>query len=145
MHAHPPFITFTITSKVAVYAPAERADTLTCKNMYCVAMTMCLQTFALKRCVPDRCVPARGGIQDGFIVGKTTEYIFLLEMKQGYCICPLSWSVHCNFSGDGKCSERRVGVHPPPSPARANFTLMMECMPDSDSCNSVYSVDKTNS
>jgi hypothetical protein len=25
----PPFITFTITSKVAVYAPAERADTLT--------------------------------------------------------------------------------------------------------------------
>jgi hypothetical protein len=28
--AHPPsFITFTITSKVAVYAPAEWADTLT--------------------------------------------------------------------------------------------------------------------
>jgi hypothetical protein len=25
----PPFITFTITSKVAVYAPAEWADTLT--------------------------------------------------------------------------------------------------------------------
>jgi hypothetical protein len=25
----PPFITFTITSKVAVYAPAELADTLT--------------------------------------------------------------------------------------------------------------------
>ena len=31
VHAHPPppFITFTITSKVAVYAPAEWADTLT--------------------------------------------------------------------------------------------------------------------
>jgi hypothetical protein len=35
-----------------------------------------------------------------------TEYIFLLEMKQGYWICPLSWSVHCNFTGDGKCNER---------------------------------------
>ncbi len=34
----PPFITFTITSKVAMYAPAEWADTLTLfhlsKNMY---------------------------------------------------------------------------------------------------------------
>jgi hypothetical protein len=37
----PPFIIFTITSKVAVYAPAEWADTLTLfhlysKNMYSV-------------------------------------------------------------------------------------------------------------
>ncbi len=31
-------------------------------------------------------------------------------------------------------------VHPPPSPARANFTLMMECTPESDCCNSAYSV-----
>ncbi len=30
----PPFITFTITSKVAVYAPAEWADTLTLFNLY---------------------------------------------------------------------------------------------------------------
>ncbi len=22
------------------------------------------------------------------------------------CICPLSWSVHCNFTGDGKCNAR---------------------------------------
>jgi hypothetical protein len=37
----------------------------------------------------------------------TTEYIsFLQEMKQGQCICPLSWSVHCNFTGEGKCNER---------------------------------------
>jgi hypothetical protein len=35
-----------------------------------------------------------------------TEYIFLLEMKQGQCICQLSWSVHCNFTGDGKRNER---------------------------------------
>ncbi len=32
-------------------------------------------------------------------------HIFL-EMKQGECVCPLSWSVHCNFTGDGKCNER---------------------------------------
>jgi len=40
----PPFITFTITSKVAVYAPAEWADTLPCfiysKNMYSVVGTV---------------------------------------------------------------------------------------------------------
>ncbi len=30
----PPFITFTITSKVAVYAPAEWADTLTLLHLY---------------------------------------------------------------------------------------------------------------
>jgi hypothetical protein len=31
-------------------------------------------------------------------------------------------------------------VHPPPSPARANFTLMMECTPENSGCYSVYSV-----
>jgi hypothetical protein len=33
-----------------------------------------------------------------------------------------------------------VGVHPPPSPAWANFTLMTECTPESSRCYSVYSV-----
>ncbi len=66
----------------------------------------------------------------------------LVEMKQGQCICPLSWSVHCNFTGEGKCSEGGwAGVHPPPLPARANFTLITECTPESSGCNSVYSVD----
>jgi hypothetical protein len=31
-------------------------------------------------------------------------------------------------------------VHPPPSPARANFTLMTECTPESSGYDSVYSV-----
>jgi hypothetical protein len=31
-------------------------------------------------------------------------------------------------------------VHPPPSKARANFTLMTECTPESSGCYSVYSV-----
>jgi hypothetical protein len=44
--------------------------------------------------------------QSTYTVVFTTEDIFLLEMKQGYCICPLSWSVHCNFTGEGKCKER---------------------------------------
>jgi hypothetical protein len=30
-------------------------------------------------------------------------------------------------------------VHPPPSPARTNFTLITECTPESSGCNSVYS------
>ncbi len=34
-------------------------------------------------------------------------------------------------------------MHPPPSPARANFTLMTECTPESSGYNSVYSVEVT--
>jgi hypothetical protein len=34
---------------------------------------------------------------------KPQGYIFLLEMKQGQCIYPLSWSIHCKYTGDGKC------------------------------------------
>jgi hypothetical protein len=44
------------------------------------------------------------------------------------------------FTGDGKCNERGVGVHPPPSSAWANFTLMMVCTPESSHCYFVYSV-----
>jgi hypothetical protein len=48
----PPFITFTITSKVAVYAPAEWADTLTLfhllENMYSVVVTL---IFPLHSCL----------------------------------------------------------------------------------------------
>ncbi len=31
-------------------------------------------------------------------------------------------------------------MHPPPSPARNDFTLITECTPESSGCNSVYSV-----
>jgi hypothetical protein len=34
-------------------------------------------------------------------------------------------------------------VHPPPSPARTDFTLITECTPESSGCNSVYSVVMT--
>ncbi len=33
-----------------------------------------------------------------------------------------------------------MGMHPPPSPAWANFTLMIECTLESSRCYSVYSV-----
>jgi hypothetical protein len=36
------------------------------------------------------------------------------EMKQRQCICPLSWSVHCNFTDEGKCSERGWACTPHP-------------------------------
>jgi hypothetical protein len=35
-------------------------------------------------------------------------------MKQGYCVCPLSCGVHCNFTGDGKCNERGWASSPHP-------------------------------
>ncbi len=38
---------------------------------------------------------------------------------------------------------RAVPVHPPPSPARTNFTLITEWTPESSGCNSVYSVLRT--
>ncbi len=44
----------------------------------------------------------------------TYFYIFLLEMKQGWCVCPLNWSVHCNFTGDGKCNGRGWACTPHP-------------------------------
>jgi hypothetical protein len=40
----------------------------------------------------------------------------LVEMKQCKCfhICPLRWSVHCNFVHDDKCSERGWACTPHP-------------------------------
>jgi len=34
-------------------------------------------------------------------------------------------------------------VHPPPSPGWADFTIMMECTPESGHCQFVYSVEHT--
>jgi hypothetical protein len=38
-----------------------------------------------------------------------------------------------------------VGVHPPPTPAWANFSIMMEYTPESGRCNSAYSEVDTGS
>ncbi len=50
-----------------------------------------------------------------------------------------SRSVHCNFVRDGN-RLKGVGVHPPPSPARADFSIMMGCTPEIGNRHSVYSV-----
>jgi hypothetical protein len=48
----------------------------------------------------------------------------LVDMKQGDCICPLSWSVHFNFVRDGNYSER--GWACTPHPPWSNFSIMTE-------------------
>ncbi len=55
---------------------------------------------------PGRC--------DLYCDGQSHRVHILVEMKQGQCICPLSWSVHCNCSGEGKCNERGWACTPHP-------------------------------
>jgi hypothetical protein len=72
------------------------------------------------------------------IGGPDHRVLILIEMKQGECICPLSWSVHSNFVRDGSYSERgKACSAPPPSLAWANFSIKMECTPEGESCHSV--------
>jgi hypothetical protein len=47
-------------------------------------------------------------------IGWNHRVHILVEMKQGQCICPLSWSVHCNFTGEGKCNVRGWACTPHP-------------------------------
>ncbi len=49
-----------------------------------------------------------------FFKGNVVTPIFLLEMKQGYSVCPLSLSTDCNLNGDGKCNERGWAWTPHP-------------------------------
>jgi hypothetical protein len=79
-------------------------------------------------------------IQYSHYSSQSTVHIFTRDETGLVCPCPFSWSVHCNFTGDGKCNERGWACNPPPSPAWANFTLMMECSPESSRCYSVYTV-----
>jgi hypothetical protein len=54
-----------------------------------------------------------------------------VEEKKGECICLFRWSVHHNFArdGTGRYSESGGGgVHLPPSPGWADFTIMMGCI-----------------
>ncbi len=71
-----------------------------------------------------------------------STYIGEIEMKQGQCFCPLSWSVHCNFTGDG-IVVKGGGSAPLTLTSQANFTLMMECTPERGRYHSVYSVVRT--
>ncbi len=59
-----------------------------------------------------------------------------VAQKQGDCICTLSWSVHQNFVRDGSYSEREWACTPPLS-GWADFSIMMECTPESGQCPSL--------
>jgi hypothetical protein len=81
-----PFTLFTITYKVAVHAPAERADTLNLFHLYDLSSQL-----------------------------ELTPQLSQL----------------CTLWGGGE------GLHPSPSPGWANFSIMMECTPESGNCHSV--------
>ncbi len=74
-------------------------------------------------------------------IAHTTEYIQYIEVqeKQGECNYTPSWSLHHNFVCHGRYTERERG----PSPGWADFTIMMECTPESGHCHSVYPVAQT--
>jgi hypothetical protein len=71
-----------------------------------------------------------------------TEYIGI-EMKQEECMlpCQLDWTVHCNFVVMINI-VKGLGVHPPTlTSPEANFSIMMECTPQSlPLLHCVYSV-----
>jgi hypothetical protein len=70
---------------------------------------MCLCLFlSLPLCLSSALLPSVSTFDP------QSKYCILVEMKQVQCICPLSWSVHCNFNGEGKCSERGWACTPHP-------------------------------
>jgi hypothetical protein len=69
-------------------------------------------------------------------------HIFL-EMKQGYSVSAHSAGAY-TATLLVMVNVMRGGRRAPPTlPARANFTLITECTPESSGCNSVYSVVST--
>jgi hypothetical protein len=74
-----------------------------------------------------------------FPLAKPQSTIFTRDETGSVCLPP-QLERNCNFTGDGKCNERGWACTPPHSPAWANFTLMMECTPESSRFFSVYSV-----
>jgi hypothetical protein len=65
----------------------------------------------------SRKMPIRVGALAYFIY-TYTEYhrvhISTRDVTGLACICSLSWSVHCNFTGDGECSEKGRACTPHP-------------------------------
>ncbi len=69
---------------------------------------------------------------------RQSTYRGRIEIGGVYCICPFSWSLHHDFVRDGRYSEKGWACTPhPPSPGWANFSIMMECTPESGLCPSV--------
>ncbi len=77
------------------------------------------------------------------VIFSPTEYVHIFTRDETGLVC----TVYAYSAGAYTATllvmvnvMKGVGVHPPPSPAQANFTLMMECTPESSRCYSVYSV-----
>jgi hypothetical protein len=51
----------------------------------------------------------------------------LIEMKQGECICPHSWSVNCNFVRDGNYIDRGWACNPHPYQPGLIFHVIRLC------------------
>ncbi len=56
----------------------------------------------------------RAGLLACGLCGLDHRVHILVELKQGQCICPLNWSVHCNFTDEGKCNKRGWACTPHP-------------------------------
>ncbi len=68
--------------------------------------------------------------------GCYTQYIGV-EMKYGECICPPSWSVYTATLYVMANKMKGVGLHPPLSPAWANFCIIMDCTSESGHCHAL--------
>jgi hypothetical protein len=67
-----------------------------------------------------------------------TEYIWGRdEIQEVYLPSQLERTVHCNSVRDGIIEWMGVGVHSSSTPARADFSIMMECTPEIGYCHSV--------
>ncbi len=71
----------------------------------------------------------------------STEYIQGLSRYRG-SVSALSAGAYTTtlYVIVNKVKGRGLAPLPPPSPAWADFYIMIECMPESDRCHSVYSV-----
>jgi hypothetical protein len=58
--------------------------------------------------------PKHAGTVGGLFGVSHRVHIHIGRDETGQCICPLSWSVHCNFTGEGKCNERGWACTPHP-------------------------------
>ncbi len=71
------------------------------------------------------------------LIASQSTYRGRVEIKGRECICPFSWSVQYNFACNGRQSERGRACTLQPRPGWHDFTIMVECTPESGNCHSV--------
>jgi hypothetical protein len=93
-------------------------------------MTVCTQFL---RATNVCCYP----LNPNLTMSKAQSTYILIEMKQGECICPLSWSV--------KNTATLYVMVTIVKGAWANFSIMMECTPESGGCHPVVKINQLTS